>query len=248
MLETNMGNKTILITGATSGIGEAIAKQFAAEGARIVAVGRNTEKLAKLQQEYPDHIFPFRYDFMDLENIVDIFNFCRNNDLKLDGLVHSAGVVFDSAIRANMIEQMEQVMKVNYFAFMELGKFFSMKKYSNDGSSIVAISSISALLNPKGLSQYAPSKAALNSLVKVMSKEFWRRKIRVNAILPGNVDTAMFRRTEEEIENYKEDSEARQPLGIIEPGHIGYLAEFLLSDNAKYMTGELIVMSGGLEY
>ncbi|MDE6433379.1 MAG: SDR family oxidoreductase [Lachnospiraceae bacterium] len=248
MLDTNMDSKIILVTGATSGIGEAITKQLVMAGAKIVAVARNKERLEKLHQENPDHIFPFSYDLMDLENMEDIFRYCKENSLKLDGLVHCAGVTFTSVIKTNNIEEMEQAMRINCFALFELGKYFSMKKYSNDGSSLVAISSIASVLNSKGQSQYSASKAAVNSVVKTMSKEFMRRKIRVNAILPACVKTTMLMVGVQEIENYLESAQTWQPLGIIEAEQIAYLAEFLLSDNAKFMTGELVVVSGGIEY
>lgn len=248
MLDTNMKNKIILMTGATSGIGESMVRQFAIAGAKIIAIGRNKDKLEQLQQGFPNHIISFEYDLRDLENIEKIFLFCKEKNLKLDGLVHCAGVAFNSVIKANNIEEMEQTMRINCFAFFELGKYFSMKKYSENGASMVAISSIVSLNNDKGLSQYAASKAALNSVVKTMSKEFMRRKLRVNAILPANVKTPMFMAGIHQIENYMETAKERQPLGFIEPEQIGYLAEFLLSDNARFMTGELVVMSGGMEY
>lgn len=248
MLETNINSKTILVTGATSGIGRAVAERFATEGAKVVAVGRNREQLTKLEQKFPDRIYIFAYDLLDLEHIQEIFVFCKEKGFKLDGLVHCAGVAFNCVIRTNIIEEMEETMRLNCFAFIELGKYFSMKKYSNDGGALVAISSIETFTNEKGLSQYAASKSALNSVVKVMSKEFTKRKIRVNAILPASVKTPMLMDTAKQIENYMEMVEARQPLGLIEPEDIGYMAEYLLSDCARYMTGELVVMSGGLEY
>lgn len=248
MLETNIENKTVLVTGATSGIGWAVAGRLATEGAKIVAVGRNKEKLAELEQKFPDRIYPYAYDLLDLEHIQEIFVFCREKGFKLDGLVHCAGIAINSVIRANDIEEMEETMRINCFAFMELGKYFSMKKYSHDGAALVAISSVEAFKNEKGLSQYAASKAALNSVVKTMSKEFMRRKIRVNAILPANVKTPMMMNIARQIENYLEMAEEWQPMGLIEPEYIAYLAEYLLSDCARYMTGELVVMSGGLEY
>lgn len=248
MLETNIGSKTILVTGATSGIGLAVAERFAAEGAKVVAIGRNREQLTKLEQKFPDKVHTCVYDLLDLEHIEEIFIFCKENSLKLDGLVHCAGVAINSVIRANNIVEMEETMRINCFAFMELGKYFSMKKYSHDGAALVAISSVEAFKNEKGLSQYAASKAALNSVVKTMSKEFIRRKIRVNAILPANVKTPMMMNTARQIENYLEMAEERQPMGLIEPEHIAYMAEYLLSDFARFMTGELVVMSGGLEY
>ncbi len=248
MLDTSMNQKVILVTGATSGIGETLTKQFAENGARVIAIGRNQDKLNALKQEFPDYIYPFVYDLLDLENMEDIFCYCKDNGLQLDGLVHCAGIAINSVIKANNIEEMERTMRINCFALFELGKYFSMKKYSNDGASLIAISSIVSLNNDKGLSQYAASKAAVNSVIKTMSKEFMRRKLRVNAILPANVRTPMFMAGVHQIENYMETAEARQPLGFIDPEQIGYMAEFLMSDNAKFMTGELVVISGGMEY
>lgn len=248
MLETNINKKTVLVTGATSGIGKAVTERFAFEGAKVVAIGRNKEQLAKLEQNFPDQVYSFSYDLLDLDHIEKIFAFCAEKELKLDGLVHCAGIAINSVIRANDIGEMEETMRINCFAFMELGKYFSMKKYSNNGGAIVAISSIEAYKNEKGLSQYAASKAALNSIVKAMSKEFMKRKIRVNAILPANVKTAMMMNAVQQIENYIEMAEERQPLGFIEPEYIAYLTEYLLSDFSRFMTGELVVMSGGLEY
>lgn len=248
MLDTNMSSKNILVTGATSGIGETIAKQFAGMGATVFAIGRNKDKLEALRDEFGENLYPYEYDLMNLDNIEDIFGFCKENGLKLDGLIHCAGIAINSVIKANNVEDMEKTMRINCFALFELGKYFSMKKYSNDGASLVAISSIVSLNNDKGLSQYAASKAAVNSVVKTMSKEFIRRKLRVNAILPANVRTPMFMAGVNQIENYMETAEARQPLGFIDPEQIAYMAEFLLSDNSKYMTGELVVISGGMEY
>lgn len=248
MLNTNMNEKVILITGSTSGIGEAVAKQFAKMGARIVAIGRNKEKLSALHQEFPNNIYPYAYDLMNLDDIEDIFKFCKESGLKLDGLVHCAGVMFNTAIKTNDIEEMERTMRINCFAFVELGKYFSLKKYSKDGSAMVAISSIVSKKNDKGISQYSASKAALNSVVKTMSKEFMRRKLRVNAILPANAKTPMLMASAAQIEDFMEMTEEKQPLGFIELEQIGYMAEYLLSDNAKYMTGELVVISGGMEY
>lgn len=112
----------------------------------------------------------------------------------------------------------------------------------------MAISSISSIRNDAGMILYSMSKAALNSAVKTMSKEFLKRKIRVNGILPANVKTDMFVSGEDTFEDFMETALERQPLGIIDTEQVSYLAEFLLSDNAKYITGELIVMSGGMTY
>ncbi|MBO5173658.1 MAG: SDR family oxidoreductase [Eubacterium sp.] len=245
MLETNMKDKVILVTGATSGMGETVAKRFVNEGAKVVAIGRNEEKLQMLEYEHEGQVLSYRYDLSDLENIEDIFLFCKENQLKLDGLVHCAGMVCNNPIRTIDYHETEKIMRVNCFSFMEMGKWFSKRKYSKDGSSMVAISSVESILNDKGLVQYSASKAALNSVVKTMAKEVMKRQIRVNAILPSYVETAMTQATAQQISDYEKQITHSQPLGRIEPEYIAGLVEYLLSDYAKYMTGELVVMGGG---
>lgn len=248
MIQNCLKNKNILITGATSGIGYETACQFAREGANLVLIGRTEAKLVQMMNEFQGNTIIIPYDLMDLENIEKIFQITKEKLGKLDGMVHCAGSIEMSLIRANDIDAMKRQMNVNTFSFFELGKYFSMKKYSNNSSAIVAISSIAVFLNDPGMVQYSASKAALNTAVKTMAKEFMKRKIRVNAILPANVNTEMFTSGVGAIENFMENALKRQPLGIIEPEQIAYLAEFLLSDNAKFITGELSVVGGGMEY
>lgn len=204
MNKDTVKGKNILITGATSGIGKTIARQFAGEGARVVLVGRRQEILQKLKEELGENTITAACDLSKTDDINKIFQICKENQCKLNGLVHCAG--------------------------------------------IVAISSISSILNDPGMILYSMSKSALNSAVKTMSKEFMKRKIRVNGILPANVKTQMFLGGEDTLEDFMERSLERQPLGIIDTEQVSYLAEFLLSDNAKYITGECIVMSGGMTY
>lgn len=248
MLETDMSSKNILVTGATSGIGEEIAKWLHSQGATVILIGRNQKRLEELEKELVQRVYSIRFDLTDLEHIENIFEECRKKELKLHGLVHSAGIAVNGVIKSNDIRTMEETMAINCFSFFQLGKYFSLKKYSYDNSSIVAISSVIAWKNDKGLSQYAASKAALNSAVKVMSKEFLRRKIRVNAILPANVLTPMFEKGKEIIEGFMEHGLEVQPYGFIEPVQIAYLTEFLLSDKAAFMTGALVPISGGMEF
>lgn len=241
-------DKNILITGATSGIGKTIAEQFAKEGARLVLVGRREEILRQLQKDFGQDTITIPCDLSKTEDIEKIFTVCRENACKLNGLVHCAGIAEMCGIRMFETEDAMNMMNVNTFSFVELCKHFSVKKNSYDASGVVAISSISSIRNDAGMILYSMSKAALNSAVKTMSKEFLKRKIRVNGILPANVKTDMFVSGEDTFEDFMETALERQPLGIIDTEQVSYLAEFLLSDNAKYITGELIVMSGGMTY
>lgn len=234
--------KWILVTGASSGIGYAISKYLVDTGYNVVGVARDKEKLEELRTYSPEKIVVCPYDLTDLENIEKIFSKNKDTGSRFSGMVHCAGINQDMPIKVNDLDVMKNVMDINCNSFIEIGKYFSMKKYSEDCSSIVAISSIASLACAKGMCTYSVSKAGLNAAVKVMSKEFLRRKIRVNAILPSFVDTEMARKSMGYIGDITEQI---QPLGIIEPEYIAYLVEYLLSDKAKYMTGTLIPVTAG---
>ena len=243
-----LNEKNILITGATSGIGKTIAEQFAKEGARLVLVGRRKEILQDLQKNLGQNTIAIPCDLGKIEEIEKIFTVCREKECKLNGLVHCAGIAEMCGVRSFETETAMNMMNVNTFSFVELCKRFSAKKNSCDGAGIVAISSISSIRNDEGMILYSMSKAALNSAIKTISKEFLKRKIRVNGILPANVKTDMFLSGEDTFEDFMETALKRQPLGIIDMEQVSCLAEFLVSDNARYITGELIVISGGMTY
>ena len=244
----SLKGKRILVIGATSGIGEKTAYMLAEQGCHLILVGRNKKKLQELKKNLDEDTVTIEYDLHDLDNIEHIFLTSKDNSIKLDGMIYSAGIAKNSIVRANDWRDLEEVLQINCMAFVEVAKYFAMKKYCNDGASIVAISSIASLLNDAGMVQYSASKSALNSAVKTMAKEFVKRKIRVNGILPANVNTDMFLSGKEYIENFMETALERQPLGIIEMEQVGYLSEFLISDCSKYITGELITMGGGMSY
>ena len=245
--------KNILITGATSGIGEACARLLADNDSTLVIVGRNEEKLKMLEYELPGNILPIRYDLSDLVNLKSIYEICRENEIKLDGMVYSAGMDGTWPVKVNSITAMQQMMNVNCFAFVELGKYFYSKRFSHDGASIVAISSLASLTAEVGMVAYSASKAALNSAVRTMAKEFVRRKIRVNAILPGGVSSPMAVQKGLLLEGVSSESQTiptknEQPLGMIPTEIIAEQVRYLLSDKALYTTGELITVSGGRTY
>lgn len=243
-----LSGKNILITGATSGIGKMMAEQFSKEEARLILVGRRKEVLQDLQERLGENTITITADLRKEEDLDKIFTICREHECKLNGLVHCAGIAEMCGVRTFETENAMNMMNVNAFSFAELCKRFYAKKNSCDGSGIVAISSISSIRNDEGMILYSMSKAALNSSIKTISKEFIKRKIRVNGILPANVKTDMFLSGEEAFEDFMKNALERQPLGIIDTEQVSYLTEFLLSDNARYITGELIVMSGGMTY
>lgn len=239
-----MIGKNILVTGASQGIGEAVARHLSEQGAQVVMVARNEKKLTQIQKTLNNKSLVCQYDLNDLENIEKIFLRCKEEGLKLDGMVHCAGINKDMPIRSNDIEAMNEVMRVNYMSFVTLSKFFVRRKYSNDESCVLAISSNATNTNAAGMCTYTSSKIALEAAVKILAKETLKRRIRVNAIAPAWVNTEMVKNTE----NYVDANAivASQPLGIIPPVYIAYLVDFLMSEKSKYITGAVIPVSGGV--
>lgn len=240
-----MLNKTILVTGVTSGIGYTTAEHLTSVGYSVVAVGRNQQKLEEIKSKMGNFCRAvFAVDLTKIETIEPVFNQLKDNDIKLDGLIHCAGV--DSSlmpVRSVKMSSLDLLMKLHYEAFVEMGRFFYKKAISNEGSSIIAISSLASLMCQKNTVDYSASKAAVNAAIKVMSKEFQKRNIRVNGIMPANVDTPMCNNLKSAV-----DIETIQLMGMIEPIQIAYLVEFLLSNKSKYITGALIPVSAGMEY
>ncbi len=233
--------KTVLITGATGGIGEATTRHLVEEGFHVIMVGRNQSKLNALADELGTDVSFFTYDLRDLYNIESIFLYASSKDIKLDGFVHCAGINNDTAIRANDVDSMVEVTTVNYMSFVELMKFFSKKKYSNNGASVVAVSSRATKYPAKAMCTYAASKAALEVAVTVSAMEMAHRGIRVNAVLPGGTDTDMLKKagiTAEQVE-------ALQPLGLIPPESVAEVIGFLLGNKARYITGAKLTVDGG---
>ncbi len=235
--------RKILVTGASSGIGEQTVRYLSEQGYETILVARNEEKLKSLAGELPSPSYIFPMDLAELERIEDIFIFCQEKNIILDGLVHCAGLARHYAVKMNDIDDMHTTFRINYDAFIELAKYFSMRKYSNKGSSVVVMSSLSAITCRPSTLNYSSSKAALNTAVKVMAKELGKRAIRVNSILPGYVKTPM---TADE--SLVADVQKSQPLGFIEPEYIAYMIEFLLSDKSRYITGANIPISGGMNF
>lgn len=237
--------KRILITGASSGIGRETAIRMDRLGAATILVARDEKALSDLKDQMQNPCSYFLCDLSDLTNILPLFDKMAEGG-KMDGFVHCAGVCKVTPIRGLELEEIMQQMNINTLSFFQLAKLFSMAKYSNNASSIVAMSSYAAYTEEAGMCAYSMSKAALNTEVRVMAKEFLKRRIRVNAIMPAEVMSKMGERdnvwTEEELKNIEE----HQPLGAIPIGQIVNCVEFLLSNQkAGYITGECITITGG---
>ena len=238
----NFEMKTILLTGVTSGIGRETAIYLNEQGYRLVLVARDEEKLTKLFERIGDHHMSYIMDLACLDQIDGLFNYLKNAEVKLDGMAYCAGIAGNMPFRNISTEEIATMMQVNCYAFVSIAKEFVKKSFSNDGSSIVAISSLSAVTTYPGTCAYSMSKSALITACKVLAKEVLRRKIRVNTVLPGYVETRMMEGTD--LEKILSD----QPWGYVHPREVAQIIEYLISDKARMITGSQITISGGMQF
>ena len=239
-------NKNILITGGSKGIGYGTAKYLLErDGYTVVLVARDEQGMNELRDRYPAKVFVVPFDLTEHDKIEEIFKFCLTHNLKLDGMLHAAGISEDIPLRAVDSSDMKRTFDINYFAAVQLGRFFSMKKYSSTGASAIYMSSLASYMAESSMSQYVASKCAVNALVKVMAKEGVRRKLRINAIAPGFVDTRMTWRERDFLEDFEENLIIKQPFGVIPIEQIACLVEFLLSERSAFITGAIIPVTGG---
>ncbi len=143
-------------------------------------------------------------------------------------------------------DKIKQIYDINVFAGIELLRHFTKKKYSNDGASVVFLSSVMGILGQPGKIGYCSSKAAVLGMVKASALEFAKRKIRINAVLPGIVNTPMTQNLFSQLndDNIKQITEMH-PLGLGEVTDVVPIILFLISENSKWITGQSFVIDGG---
>lgn len=240
-----ISGKKYLVTGASSGIGQATAILISQCGGRVILTGRNKERLNQTlsQLEGEGHyIMPF--DLADLDGIKPFVKNCIQIDgRRFDGMVFASGIAKNKPIRSETISGINEIMKVNFIAYLALLKEFSSQKNLNDGGAIVAVSSQAGIIPDKGQCAYGSSKAALEAASTVASRELEKRGIRVNLLLPGTTKTPMATAffasaTEDELRDLF-------PLGVILPEDIANAALFFLSNMSTKVTGQRLLVLGG---
>ncbi|MBU2494616.1 MAG: SDR family oxidoreductase [Bacteroidetes bacterium] len=238
-----ISNKTFLITGATSGIGKSICELLLKFNSNLVICGRRTEKLNEIKNKAPQKVIAYSGDLTDngfIKNIVD-------TTPSIDGIVHSAGILKYIPFKVLSRKNLNLIYDINYFAPIELTQNLYSKKKINNDSSIVFISSISGITKSAvGLAAYSSSKSALFGIVKTISIELAKNRIRVNSISPGMVRTEMLDGAQDVISGSKIiEDENRYPLGYGTPEDVANFTAFLLSSRSKWITGSNYIIDGG---
>ena len=238
----SLKGKTILVTGASSGIGQSTVVSCAQMGAEVVITGRDAERL----QATADLIgTPVTQISADLTSNDDVERLAAALP-PLDGAVLCAGNSTTLPLQFGTREKFDDMFNVNFFAPVELLRLMYKKKILQKGASVVLIASIGGTHSfMPGNGVYGASKAALNSLMKYAAREYASRKVRVNSICPGMVDTPLIHRGTITEEQLAEDAK-RYPLGRYgKPDDIANGAVYLLSDASSWLTGHDLVIDGG---
>lgn len=241
-----LDGKTIMVNGASSGIGRQCAIDCAKMGAKVIAIGRNTERLECVREEMTGQGVCYSYDLENLEGINDFLSTVVKDNGKLDGFIHAAGIEVTSPVKLTGSNDYEKLYRINCLSAFEFIRYFSDFRVFNKFGAVVMISSISGIIARKGLSAYAASKGALMSAARVMAVELSSRNIRVNTVSPGTILTPMMQSALDKMK--QEDREKRIagfPLGLGQTTDISYACIYLMSDASRWVTGQNIIIDGG---
>ena len=245
------GNRVVMITGATSGIGRATARRFAADGAQVLACGRNKSALAELEHEIESEggtALSLAVDVTVESEVQHAFETAISQTGRLDVLVNAAGHISNGSIEDTSLEAWDAMMNVNLrsvFYLMQLAAPHLIKT----GGNIVNVSSVTGLRSFPGVLAYCVSKAGVDQLTRCAALELAAKGVRVNAVNPGVVITEIHKRggmSEEAYENFLERSKTTHPIGRVgEAAEIAELIFFLASNKASWITGATYSIDGG---
>jgi NAD(P)-dependent dehydrogenase (short-subunit alcohol dehydrogenase family) len=239
----SLEGKTILVTGASSGIGRITAIECSKMGARIIISGRNSARL-KDTFEHLENGFHRKIE-ADIANEEE-----RNNLLNelpvLNGIVHSAGISGHSLFSFLKKEDINRMFDINYFSSLYLTQSILKSRKIANSSSIVFITSTSGIISSYiGGSLYSSTKGALNGLIKGMALDLAPKKIRVNSVMPSMVNTPIMEGGAITKEQFDKDKELYPLKRYGEPEEIAYGVIYLLSDASLWITGTNLLMDGG---
>lgn len=246
-MSQRLKDKVAVITGGNSGIGLATAKLFQAEGARVIITGRRKEAVEAAVKEIGGASAGFVSDTGNLNDIADLYQQIHKTAGRIDVLFLNAGIAifgpFDTVDEATF----DRMVNVNF-----KGLFFNIQKASpllNEGASIIINSSIADQKGFPNSSVYGATKAAVRNLARTLSTEFLERKIRVNALAPGPIDTPIFEKVgvpAEEVPGMKASFGDQNPMKRMGSSHeVATAALFLASDDSSYITGIDLTVDGG---
>lgn len=243
-------NKIAVVTGASKGIGAAIARQLAAEGASVVvnyASSRaGADKTVEAITAAGGKAIAVQGDVSKKADIDRLFAETKKSYGKVDILVNNAGIYEFAPLEQITEEHFRRQYDLNVLGVL-LTTQEAVKLIGPEGGSVINISSVVSTYTPPGSAVYSGTKAAVDALTKVLSKELGPKKIRVNAVNPGMVETEGTQSSGITDGEFRKQVESQTPLGRIgQPHDIATIVNFLATNDASWITGETCFVSGGL--
>ena len=245
---SRLEGKTALITGGNSGIGRAIAQEFASQGAHVAIFGRNQATLDETKSLIGNGTLAVQGDVTNLDDLDTLYKATSEKLGKIDVLVVNAGIAKVSPLDQTTESFFDQTSDINF-----KGAFFTVQKalpYLNDGASIILVSSIVNIKGFPGFSVYSATKAAVRSLARSWATELSPRNIRVNTLSPGPIETPIFDKMglpQETLDEFAAGMIQQVPLGRFgKPEEMAKAALFLASDDSSYIQGAELSADGGV--
>ena len=240
-------DQVALVTGSTRGIGKEIAKSFAGKGATVIIIGRNAEQAAQVAAEINASGYiadGYACDVTDANSVSETVNKILDKHKHIDILVNNAGVTRDNLLLRMDESSWDEVIKVNLKSIFNVTKVVARAMLKAKKGRIISIASVIGITGNAGQANYAASKAGIIAFSKSIAKEFASRGITSNAVAPGYIRTEMTAKLPQAVQDEVLKVIPMQRFG--EPADVAGVCMFLASPAADYITGQTIVVDGGL--